>query len=497
MTRSGQQGKKVLILTGFSPVRLPELQEMGIPLESLPLLLSMIGKDTFRFSIPAVGPVAIASYLRQHGIEVRVADVYYDDVGSSDSDIVGISSTFLTLNDAKTVADLIREQNSSATIVLGGPLSWSIAPKKLLETMPNVDYIVQREGETTFLELIDVIHHGGDPYLVNGIAFRRQGDITITPPRPPLDFETLPLPAWELAGIPSPKRLPVLPIETSRGCPYHCAYCSEVTYWGKPVRYRSSKRVVDELRSNARRFGITTFRITDSCFSAPPGRSAQICDAIYEQLIKEGIPIKWSAYARLRNLSPDLLVKMKRSGCVALDIGLESGSPKVLQLMGKDYSPEMAVTIAKAAGETGILTNYNLVIGFPGETAETVQATTELIERAAPDTFACFVFFLAPNTTVYLRRKEYGTKGEGLSWRHATRNSEEAKEAMLKLTRDITSSVSFPAGEHFACYLTSLGYSEREIRDFYRATAKLVKEPDNKAARAKVKAVSARLAPFC
>ena len=471
---------------------------MGIYSEALSLLFSMRGKDTFRFSVPPIGPAAIGSYLKYHDIEVAIADFYYDEIQSGNFDIVGISSTFMGLEDVRNIADLVRQQNPSASIVLGGPLSWSMPPAKLLEMVMNIDYIVRQEGEETFLELINAIIHNNDRQLIEGIVFldREKGCIVETPPRRPLNIEVLPLPAWDIMGIPSRKRLPILPVETSRGCPYHCAYCSEVTYWDKPVRYRSEARVISELRYNAQKFGITTFRFTDSCFSAPPERNARICDAIYEQCIKDGIPVKWSAYARIENLSPSLLDKMKRSGCVALDVGLESGSPIVLQRMNKNYDPEIAVIIAKAARESGIIINYNLIIGFPGETRKTIQSTTELIERAAPDTFACFVFLLMPNSTVYNQRHEFGIDGMRLSWKHATMTSEEAKEAVLKLTKEITSSSNFPGGEHFACYLTSLGFSQEEIRHFYHATASLVKDPNDEAARSMLGAMFTKTSNF-
>ena len=468
-----KQKGKVLIITGFSPVGLPQLDEMGVTSEAH-LLTSMSSRNTFRISIPTLGPAVIGTYLQRQGIEVEIEDFYSDEVCAFDADIVGISSTFMGVENVKEIADLVREQNQAATIVLGGPLSWSVSPSKLLQTIPNLDCIVLREGEQTFLELIGGLRNGGGLRSVKGLVFQKDGAVFETLSRPLLDEQELSQPAWELMGMPSPRRLPVLPVETSRGCPYNCAYCSEVRYWGKPVRYRTRDSVVEELRHNAETFGITTFRFSDSCFSAPPGRSAEICDAIYQRCIKDGVELKWSSYARIENLDYSLLEKMKRSGCVALDIGVESGALSILRRMGRKYSPEVAVGVARIAREIGIITNFNVVVGFPGETKETVQSTAELIDQAAPDTFACFLLFLAPNSLAYTNPREYGIEGEGLSWKHATMTSEEAAEAMLRITEDVSSSTSFPGGEYVACYLTSVGYSQEEIRDFYQAVGKLL-----------------------
>jgi len=474
--RVRKESGKVLIITGFSPMGLPQLKEMGTNLD-LHLINSLSGQTgtTFRISIPTIGPAVIGSYLQQHGIEVEIRDFYFDEVCAFDVDIVGISSTFMGVENVQEIAGLIREQNPSATIVLGGPLSWSVSPLKLLELISNIDFIVLREGEQTFLELVHELRNGGNTSSVKGLVFRKGGTGYETPSRPLLDGNELTRPAWELMGMPSPKRLPILPVETSRGCPYNCAYCSEVHYWGKPVRYRTSDSVVKELRHNLEQFGIKTFRFTDSCFSAPSTRSAEICDAIYQGCIKDGCEVKWSSYARVENLNSSLLEKMKRSGCVALDIGVESGASSILHRMGRNYSPETAVEVARAARDLGIITNFNVVVGFPGETKDTAQSTAEMINRAAPDTFSCFLLFLAPNTLASANPKKYGIEGEGLCWKHGTMTSKEASEAMLRMTEEVSSSTSFPGGEYAACYLTSLGYAPKEIRDFYRAVGKIVK----------------------
>jgi radical SAM superfamily enzyme YgiQ (UPF0313 family) len=265
----------------------------------------------------------------------------------------------------------------------------------------------------------------------------------------------------------------VLPVETSRGCPFSCAYCSEVTYWGKPVRYRSIDSVVAEIQDDAARYGITTLRFTDSCFSAPPARAASLCDAIYEKCSCRGLLVKWSSYARVSNLDYGLLERMKRSGCVALDIGVESGSETMLRAMGRHYAPAAAVEVARIARELGIITNFNVVIGFPGETRESIVETAQLIDRAAPDTYSCFLFYLAAHTRVSALTQKYNLNGQGLKWRHATMSSDEASESMRFIEKSVTSAANLPGGEYFACYLSSLGYTGPQIQRFYREVTRV------------------------
>ncbi len=497
MNSSDKQEPGVLIITGVSPVNVTQLEEMGIISDPLFILLSMSGKTTYQCSVPSLGAATVGSYLRQHGLQVRIADFFFDEVPFSGADIIGISSTFMSFEDVRQISELAREKNPQSTIVLGGPISWSLPPVELLRNIPGLDYIVLQEGEQAFLKLINAIRAGKDARSVNNVIFRQNGDVVVNKAGLPVDIHSLASPAWDLMGIPSPERFPVLPIETSRGCPYNCAYCSEVTYWGKPVRYYTADKIVGEALKNAEKYGITTFRFADSCFSAPPERCAQVCDAIYEKGIKNGVPVKWSSYARMENIDHALLEKMKKSGCLALDLGLESGSTEVLHNMGRNYSQETVLKVAKAAREMDILTNFNVVVGFPGETQETVRETTELINMAAPDTFTIFSLFLAPRTRAYINREKFGIEGEGLNWKHGTMTSEEAIEAMFKMASEVTGSTCFPGGEHTACYLTSFGYSPKEIRNFFKAIARMVRGDKDEETVSVVRRINDEISSLC
>jgi len=282
-----------------------------------------------------------------------------------------------------------------------------------------------------------------------------------------MEINDIPFPDWSLIDLSN--RLKVLPLETSRGCPYQCAYFSETLFWGKPVRYKEISKVVAEIINDVRRFNINTFRIVDSCFSSPANRCAELCDAIHDRCIKKGMDIHWTSYARLNNLSESLLKKMKNAGCVALDVGWESGDPEIAARMGKHYDPKALVDVMRTAKERNIIINCNVLIGFPGETEETINKTAELIEQAQPDTYTCFMLFVAPHTRLWENRSQFGLEGIGLYWKHATMDSSKAQEIMNEKMSDIASSILFPGGEYFSCYLTSMGFEVNAIKDFFAA----------------------------
>ncbi len=498
MDRSKPAGlrPRILLLTGSAPLELSRLHEMGSVIEPFLVLGSIAKKNIFQLTIPPIGAIAVATYLHERGVELEVKDYFLEDVSDCKADIIGISSTFMGLDDVREIAAFMRKRNPASSIVLGGPLSWSVQPSVLLNAIPEIDFIVVGEAEQTFLELLEVLSLRGNKNKVAGVISRDEGAYSVAGRRVPLDAALIPTPNWKLLRLPDRRRLPVLPVETGRGCPYNCPYCSETHYWGKPPRYRSPASVTAEIARNVYEFGIATFRFTDSCFSSPLKRCADVCDAIYGECVQMGIPVKWSSYARISNLTPRLLEKMKQSGCVALDIGVESGDPAMLRRMDRRYSPDEAVIVAHKARELDIITNFNLVVGFPGETAESIDRTIEMLDRAQPDTFACFLLFVAPNMIISSYPDRYGIGGAGLSWRHSTMVSDDAVEAMEKISRSVIGSCSFPGGEYFACYLASLGYTNQQVRSFFRATLELARGVGTPSSRSIVERGCASLENF-
>ena len=164
------------------------------------------------------------------------------------------------------------------------------------------------------------------------------------------------------------------------------------------MRFRNIESVIKEIRQDVDEYGIRTFRFVDSCFTAPEERCGEICDSIFEQFIEKGLEIRWTSYGRINNLSRDLLEKMRRAGCVALDIGMESGDRDILQNMKKGYSDRRIVESIETAKDIGILTHCNIVVGFPGETDETIENTIDILNGASPDTYDCMLLYVAPHS---------------------------------------------------------------------------------------------------
>ena len=112
--------QRVLIVTGFAPVKLPQLVDMGMPVGPISYLSRMAGKSTLQFTIPTVAPAVLATFLAEHGVDVEVTDCFIDAEKKYDADIVGISSTFMGVEDVGQIVQKIERDNPAAVIVLGG-----------------------------------------------------------------------------------------------------------------------------------------------------------------------------------------------------------------------------------------------------------------------------------------------------------------------------------------------------------------------------------------
>ena len=460
---------RTCIVYGYTPLNSKVLNEYGAgpgihPYQILPSFHKGTEKH---ISVPSLGPVALAAFIEKHAIPVTVYDYYKNNDTLEHFDIIGISSTFLTITEVKAIAEYVRGKNDSAPIVLGGPISWSYSPNEIFDLIPELQYIVVREGETAFLSLINAIANDENPEGIPGVACKKETTVTSATLREALDLNSLPFPNWSLIDFKD--RLKVLPVETSRGCLYNCVFCNETNYWGKPVRHRKIEDVLSELKNNITKYDINTFRFVDSCFSAPVKRCMEICESITDQLINNGMQLNWSAYARLNNLSGKLLYKMKKSGCVALDVGWESGNTEILKKMNKQYEPKKIIECVRIARELEIVIHCNTLIGFPGESQKTINDTIEILELAHPNTYQCLYLYLSPNSYLYEHANEFEIQGTRHTWKHNTMNSDEAAQNIQFIRKKLKNIPMFAGGEFFTCYLTSLNFSYHEITSFFQA----------------------------
>jgi anaerobic magnesium-protoporphyrin IX monomethyl ester cyclase len=373
--------------------------------------------------MPPIGLLSIAAYLEAGGINVEILDCYgaaapieahAKDIVSRRPDVVGFSCTTSSFLEGYAIAELIKLSNPDIRVVFGGAHACSVGPS-LLDAFPAVDFLVIGEGEATFAELLGAGFRGVES--IPGIAFRRDGKGVLSSVRENIpDLDTLPFPAYKLLpGFPKRYNLPLFSYPaapntsfiSSRGCPYQCSYCDRSVF-SRGFRFNSPEYIVEHLRYLHRDFGIRHVFFYDDLFTFDRNRVERFCGLMAERRL----PVGYNCIARLEHVDAELISLLKRSGCWQVNFGIESGDPGVLARHRKLYDPSETgkkLAMVKAAG---MRVKGLFMMGFPGETEESILRTIDFALSLPLDEINVTKFTPFPGAPVYLDIREYGEFNE-------------------------------------------------------------------------------------
>jgi len=362
-----------------------------------------------------LGIAYVAAVLEKNGYNVNVIDCQAlkftyseveDELRKRKPDIVGVTSTTLTYKSALKIFEVAKRILPNCVTVYGGchATFWD---EEALDECPQLDVVVRGEGEDTTLELVKKVEAKKDFHKITGTTCRKDDRIVKNPDRPYIEnLDELPFPARHLFPIEQFRKYGkvIFPLTTSRGCVYWCDFCTAVRMFGRKYRMRSPKNVVDELEFLFKKYGEEQYTFYDDAFTVNQTRVEEIC----EEIIRRKLPIKWDCETRVDMITKELLVKMKKAGCIALWLGVESGSQTTLDAMRKGITLQQTMKAFKWARETGLMTVASVILGFPGETKESAWETIRLIDRIQPDDIGIYVATPYPGTPLYDYVKENG-----------------------------------------------------------------------------------------
>jgi radical SAM superfamily enzyme YgiQ (UPF0313 family) len=361
--------------------------------------------ETYSSSLPPLGLLYVAGVLEKENFDVRIFDPLPNNDGDIqriidfNPDIIGISILTVYANRAKHIISLLKKDLKSSLLVIGGVHSTAL-PEESLDFF-EADFVVIGEGEITMKELCLKIAQGQPFDTVKGIAFRRNGVITKTPPREAIqDLDELPFPARNLIefrkylfppgvirGYWSERCTSVM---TSRGCPFQCIWCGTQTIFGHKVRRRTIHNVIKEIQLLQKNYKVDAIWFVDDTFTLDKKWVLGFCNS----LIREKINLKWGCQSHVSTIDEELLIAMKKAGLVQLDFGVESGSEKVLAAI-KKCSDEQAIRRAfDITKKAGIRRMATFIFGSPEEEEEDIQKTFRLGREIKPDFVSSF--FLTP-----------------------------------------------------------------------------------------------------
>ena len=356
-----------------------------------------------------LGLMYIAAVLDEAGIKTKILDAFITDLSFRKigditevgmpyekikeeilrikPEIVGIANPFTSQAEhAIRVADIVKEIDQNILTVVGGP-HVTVVPAEFLEETKNVDIIVIGEGEYTMLDIVGFFEGTKKIDDIQGIAHRRDKKAVINSPRKFNNkLDELPYPAYHLVDMEqylNPKKIEyrsfqnrALSMITSRGCPFNCSFCSVHLHMGKTFRAHSIDYVVNHIEHVVNKYRVKTIYFEDDNLTFDLKRFEAICDKIIEKNIK----FQWETPNGVRAdcLTLELLKKMKRTGCQSVFVGVESGDQYVLDnIIGKNLKLKNVIEFAKMCKKIGLKTGAFYIIGFPGETKQSMRNTVE------------------------------------------------------------------------------------------------------------------------
>jgi len=351
-----------------------------------------------RFKLPRLGLLILGALMRDRGWEV---EWIFEEIQRIDfkkireADLVGISTITSTAPRAYLIADRIRDEG--IPVLLGGPHVTFLAD----EALQHADFVIRGEGELALMRFIDAWEADRDfskvpnlSYIVDGEARHNAMGAVVE------DLDRLPFPDLSplLASGEAILGHRTIPMQTSRGCPYNCTFCSVTGMFGKGYRFRSPQNVIEELRRYDHPKNHIFFY--DDNFAANPKRLKTLLQA----MLDEKFAFTWSTQVRADIARHEELVRMMRkTGCSTLYIGLESVNPRSLESMNKRQTLAQMEEALRVFRRQHIHVHGMFVYGFDDDDWRTVKQTVRFAKRARLSSTQFLILTPLPGSEFYRR----------------------------------------------------------------------------------------------
>lgn len=356
--------------------------------------------------IPPLTLLTVAALFEKAGVEVQLLDLNAERLTYSQAleriarfspDLLGFTVSTYSFHPILRWIKKFR-QDTGIPVIIGG-LHVELYAKEIM-TYPEIDYLIIGEGEEPIPEFVRAFQNNRNFEGVKSIGYRKNGQVIIdTTVRVVKDLDSVPLPARhlirnELYSNVLTRRRNFTAMLSSRGCPYRCAFCNQF----KPLyRMRSPQNFFAEIKKNYDKYGIREFDIYDSTFTANRKRVIDIC----EMIKNEKLDVSWTIRSRVDSVNEAMLDALKSAGCHAIMYGIETSSPEILERMRKKISLDRILKAIAYTKDIGIETLGFFMLGYPGETRETMEDTVRFSLELPLDYAQYTVLVPYPDSEVY------------------------------------------------------------------------------------------------
>ena len=329
---------------------------------------------------PASGLGYIAHVLKRNKIYYEVFDMGLNyslikllkKINQYKPDLIAVTMVTFSYKNTYSMFEKVKLNFPDIPIVVGGP-HISTFREEALKDCKAIDFGIVLEGDESMIELC----LGKEPGEIKGLIYRKNGEVLFDAERNfILDLDSMGFPEYtgfEFSKYSTPG---VIPIVTSRGCPYDCIYCPSESAIGKKFRQRSPQNMFDEINYWYKR-GYTSFKILDDNFTLMKDRVNKFCELIEKSDIKN-IKFALASGIRADKIDRELLERLKNIGVYSLAFGVEAGNNKILKNIKKNETIEEIRNAIKDACEIGLNVHLYFIIGSPGETREDIEDSVKL-----------------------------------------------------------------------------------------------------------------------
>lgn len=438
---------------------------------------------------PKLNGIRLLSYLQNQGFTAALIDSYFNErdhfihLLRERPKAVIISTTFISNKDALVhLAKDIKGLDPDVFLIAGGPFVFTSyllsdrlydknydteSPKNDylfldVQDEPDIDlYIIDQRGENLLAEVLNCIKKDASLSNIPNTAYLNKHNqyvfssrTVFAPTGISVDWEKLPERIFQTK---------VANIQASTGCPYNCEFCNFV----KDKNHTFLKpldQLVKELKQVARK-GIKYIRFVDDNFRLGKSDLNTVC----QRFIAENLDLKWMSFIRASTLSQTNFQLLKQSGCIEVQMGIESANPQILEGMNKKADPEMYKQVIKELLDIGINCSCCFIVGFPGETAETFADTMAFIQNIPEKNqkgefyWSIYPFMLLPLSPIYEaeKKEQYNLKGYLNHWRHATMSSDTAHKYIKTAFQSIEAPTPIYSGDNMEM-LNALSVDQRK-----------------------------------
>ncbi len=388
---------------------------------------------------PPLGILSLAGYLENHSsFELELLDAQpkgytypqLEEVlqARKAADVVGITAMTFTLIDVFKTVRLVRKVMPQAKIVLGGP-HVHLYPDETIRH-PEVDFLLQGEGEIAFLQLLNNLDHPDAWPQIKGLVYKNADGAIVNNGIAPAteNLDKLGMPARHLLNVTDYTSLlgrdnVITTMFTSRGCPYRCTFCDRPY---SPVlsgfRWRSAAHVADEMEI-CLSLGIREAFIYDDTFTVRRDRVMELCDEIERRKIK----FRWDVRAHVNTMTPELIRRMKHAGCDRVHYGVECGNDRMIKVIKKNTTVAKIREVVAQTKAAGMEVLCYFIIGQQTETASDIADSITLARELDPNYVHFTIFCPYPGTEIYFEGLKSGVIREDV-WRKFSENPRDGFE---------------------------------------------------------------------